>query len=909
MSDTLFNAYFLKKFNNYFNRKIIGYATVAEYLTAADEYFLSAAPISFNPSDNVSTELIMNDVPFDADYLLITDLEYNIISRWFIMESVFTRKGQHVYKLRRDVIYDNLDNLASSPVFIQKGWLRDTDPFIFNSEGQSYNEIKKDETLLKDDTGAAYIVGYIAKNASASEISIQVGEEILPDYIALEDIASDLGIATSKLADLINYNNSRNVASFFTDTVKIRFGWSSNDLIPFVVKETYSFTPDFATYKGFSEALVASWPNTLYKMNTLYLGVDTSAYQDAILNALKGGIIANKAAAVASMDTIFSEVYLTEEHLTKLQRYLGKTIKYNDKYYKLQLNTAGASEKVQGPAAYTEFGGIATGINAGAATSQFTDHATFHATGHISVIKSGTLAYLCLNDETIDTTIPAINTKIPTTRRANQNNNYDLFVIPFNPVQTSLFKTVSGIAQRVASAIAQELDAACYDVQLLPYFPMPDIVKNGVLDMTNLTIDQDYSLITMDYAGQEAEGNYSGSEFEHIIVGGNHVYRKQVVLLNNVYSSSQTVSESITSGAGYVAFHNASTSIEDEQLIANLSFTGTHELTEAELAEIVFHIEVSISAGTINASVIFFPQSDSFRTYINQVLSLRDSVKVETECNKYRLCSPNYQGSFDFNVAKNGGSVNFFIAECTYKPYTPYIKIAPQFNLLYGSNFGDARGLLCGGDFSLSRFTDAWESFELQNKNYQNIFNREIQHLDFEQNLEYRKAEITSGIGVLTGGAAGAAGGAMATGHWAGAIAGGVGGIAGSAVGMTMDLDFLARQQREAKQFSIDKFNYQLGNIKALPYTLTKVGAFNINSKIWPFLEFYTCTEEEKEALENKLKYESMTVMRIGSFGDFWRIDTELRYFKGELIRNEEIAEDNHVFEALYAEILKGVYI
>ena len=221
MSDTLFNAYFLKKFNNYFNRKIIGYATLAEYLTAADEYFISAAPISFNPADNVSTELIMNDVPFEADYLLITDLESNIISRWFIMESVFTRKGQHVYKLRRDVIYDYLDNLASSPVFIQKGWLRDTDPFIFNSEGQSYNEIKKDETLLKDDTGAAYIVGYIAKNASASEISIQVGEETLPDSIALEDIASDLGIATSKLADLINYNNSRNVASFFTDTVKI----------------------------------------------------------------------------------------------------------------------------------------------------------------------------------------------------------------------------------------------------------------------------------------------------------------------------------------------------------------------------------------------------------------------------------------------------------------------------------------------------------------------------------------------------------------------------------------------------------------------------------------------------------------------------------------------------------------
>ena len=130
-----------------------------------------------------------------------------------------------------------------------------------------------------------------------------------------------------------------------------------------------------------------------------------------------------------------------------------------------------------------------------------------------------------------------------------------------------------------------------------------------------------------------------------------------------------------------------------------------------------------------------------------------------------------------------------------------------------------------------------------------------------------------------------------------------------SAAGYAIDVDTLARTQREQKQLAIDKFNYQLGNIKALPYTLTKIGAFNINSKIWPFVEYYTCTEEEREALENKLKYESMTVMRINYFGDFWRVDSQLRYFKGELIRNEEIAEDNHIFEAIYTELAKGVYM
>ena len=84
---------------------------------------------------------------------------------------------------------------------------------------------------------------------------------------------------------------------------------------------------------------------------------------------------------------------------------------------------------------------------------------------------------------------------------------------------------------------------------------------------------------------------------------------------------------------------------------------------------------------------------------------------------------------------------------------------------------------------------------------------------------------------------------------------------------------------------------------------------FDINSKIWPFLEFYTCTDEEKEALENKIRYESMTVMRIGSLRQFMNFNEETHYFKGELIRNDEIADDPHTLNAIYEEFLKGVYI
>jgi hypothetical protein len=82
-----------------------------------------------------------------------------------------------------------------------------------------------------------------------------------------------------------------------------------------------------------------------------------------------------------------------------------------------------------------------------------------------------------------------------------------------------------------------------------------------------------------------------------------------------------------------------------------------------------------------------------------------------------RICSPNYAGVFQFSPQKNDG-FHYIEINCTYKPFMPYIHLNPDFNGLYGQDFNDNRGLICGGDFSLARLNNAWEEFELQNKNY-----------------------------------------------------------------------------------------------------------------------------------------------------------------------------------------------
>jgi hypothetical protein len=77
----------------------------------------------------------------------------------------------------------------------------------------------------------------------------------------------------------------------------------------------------------------------------------------------------------------------------------------------------------------------------------------------------------------------------------------------------------------------------------------------------------------------------------------------------------------------------------------------------------------------------------------------------------YRLVSPNYSGQFEFNLSKMFTNTVSFNVDYTYKPFNPYIHINPVFSGLYGNDWDDARGLICGGDFSLAVVNDAWTQY------------------------------------------------------------------------------------------------------------------------------------------------------------------------------------------------------
>lgn len=138
-----------------------------------------------------------------------------------------------------------------------------------------------------------------------------------------------------------------------------------------------------------------------------------------------------------------------------------------------------------------------------------------------------------------------------------------------------------------------------------------------------------------------------------------------------------------------------------------------------------------------------------------------------------------------------------------------------------------------------------------------------------------------------------------------GAIAGGIIGGAASAAGGVKDIELNERQRSEAIQLQKDQFGYQLGTVKARTTQLSKTTAFNINNKYFPYVEYWTCTEEEVMALKNKIKYNGMTVGVIGKLKDF--INPNEETFVQASIIEIDITDDTHLANAIARNLSEGV--
>ena len=161
---------YLLNYNNYYNRICKKEDTLTNYLN----YHVgdTIQGVNFNPNDGVNTELIVNTNQ-RANYLLAVE-DNKINSRWFIIESKRLRNGQHRLILRRDLIADNYNTIINAPCFIEKATVSNNDPAIYNRENMTFNQIKTSETLLKDETKSAWVVGYIPRDSFKEDTEISL---------------------------------------------------------------------------------------------------------------------------------------------------------------------------------------------------------------------------------------------------------------------------------------------------------------------------------------------------------------------------------------------------------------------------------------------------------------------------------------------------------------------------------------------------------------------------------------------------------------------------------------------------------------------------------------------------------------------------------------------------------------
>lgn len=784
----------LMNYNNYFNRTYKRHNTLEQYIDASEGHILGVdKPYNFSINDGVTMEHVFNVTETEEpNYLLL--LEENeqrtIVSRWFVIDWTKVRGNQYKGLLRRDLLADNYEKITTSPSFIEKGYVEPTDSAIFNKENMNFNQIKTRETLLKDDSNTAWIVGYVAKDHTAlTDKTFTYNPDV---DMTISGNFSDWEYAKwcdGNTHTTIKESNIDNIVRYVLRATKIRefqFSPISNSSFISLANDSWNVV---STGSKNAQQVLDDYTNSNWYGNIYWSTVIEKIYQD-------------------------NPTYANSTIMSTLTSLVGKKVQFQDGIYEFKIvnidDTTGWK--------YWNSGNLYTYLyNTVVSDLQ-------ELGGTISVVTRYPVAYnlnitnFIVTATKLDNVQGTYKYNIPQTTRLLNDAPYKMFCIPYYKDGQYLFQVNDtnhkytldkDIMLTWSFNIATELGNSLYDLQILPYCPISNWRGNA------------------NVAGIFSIGKSENVDYTTLLDSNNKV-------------------------VGVCSWCDVSS-------------------------------------------------KEQFLKYPIEIMD----YKVENECDMYRLCSPNYASAFEFNPAKNDG-VEGYNVRYTYKPYQPFINVAPKFNRLYGKDFKDNRGLILSGDFSLPIVKDAWINYQLQNKNYALAFDRQIENLESNYSWQKKMGIANAITGTLQGGVSGMMSGAL-LGGGVGAVVGGVLGTGASLAGGIMDVSMQQNLHNEAIDYTKDNFGYQLQNIQALPNTLNKVSSIISVSKLFPFVEYYTCTNEEKEALENKLKYNGFTIGRIGKIQDYLQQDTQT-YVQGQLIRLEG-KFDTHIANEIANEFKKGWYI
>ena len=910
-------------YNNYYNRIIKKFDTVAEYEEAVpasnqQEFY----DIQFNPNDGINTEQIVNwgNNEWVPDYVIVYDdtqsANINLKSRWFVMEWVRTRTGQYKATLHRDVIADNYTDVINAPCFIKRAMVPETNPFILNSEGMTYNQIKKEEIMLKDLSDSPWIVGYINKKS-------------LNTFTTKYTISSDTGSHTFSNIDevesvMLHSNDSAG------NSYDITLNYKGTG-------DTYGYTFDPSTH-------VLTWNIAQTLMTTSYLLIEAGAAKNIIITTYEEPSTYINAEELpwefdpnaTALGNINGTIALDMFGWNSVSATTGRQMSFGAS---LSKNAAGKWVAANSSSVWAVAGSIQNTNNSSLYpvysnnydASTVANMSTFETNIYNTlsspttetaitdadvekILKAGGLSYCTVDPSSYNGKIVKYNGYYYQLAIGAQSSDFHTYefdqttdaVNGFYSKAHAIYRNFAnktwpiGVSWTEQAGSNDSLNAfrgtfysTSYSLTITPYSLVAKDVSikipaNGV---RNACLDAPYDIFAIPFNRVEiktAQVNTDVDITEQLVQRlaielGSNLYDLQLLpycpILNVPYAAGK-IQEIGTEGINFTYVKDSSNNIKNI-----VYFCSTSKAT--------FDIDVDLHI-------------NDYTEYSNI------NKKVDSETVLYRLVSPNYNGQFEFKVANNNENISKINIDLEYKPYVPYIHVAPVWNTngLYGGDYNDARGLICGGDFSLPIVNDAWVQYQIQNKNYQNIFDRQIQNMQTQHNLMQWQKDMQAITNAVAAPIAGAAAGAAKGGPYgavAGVITGAVAGMAGIG-GRALDAYVEQQAFNEQVSYTKDSFRYNLQNIQALPYSISKVSSFNNNNKIFPFIEKYEATENEVNALINKITYTSMELGVVDTISNYLVSGSKF-FLAGEILRLDDIVEDSHTADIIYSEIKRGVYI
>lgn len=876
-----YNVYLLS-YNNYNNRQVKKLESINDYINGG--YVLNVLQnVNFEMNDGISSKLIINQsyVDVEPDYILVEDISSrefdelnNLISsefsRWFIIDSTLVRGNQYEFTARRDIWVDHFDLCMNSTYFIERGYVQPSNDLIFNNEQQQFSQIKKSQTPLYDETGCPWIVGYFPKKINKSAVTT-IQSIVRPD-------SADYVVSDITLWDYYQYVTTNPDHEYvYSDNIEDAFRFMIQLPIKNVTGQGTSYQMG---YFGYSLKEKTTYGADVHDMKLLY--PNTFTEQETGFGYFER--------TQAQWDDDVSDKNWYNTNYSNLNSYiqiLNRTILNNQVDHFSGANYTNALAQFR------------SAYNIDVNTFNYIENNLNGKT--IKDTSTGKVYAISLTDRVID------KLEYPTGFDQTNLKNYIRSMLSLN-YGSSYSPTMYGYVVNTKDSNDNDQIECIWKVKQIQinltevgnaktYLPQDDTESDGTITTyRNHLVDQVYDMFAIPYGPLEVK---DGAD--------TYTCNKDIGL---------AIAQAFVTTLG-------SDVVYDLQMLPYcpvreyIQSDGTFDITTSDNTKVrpiyfgdnlipinyVFYCTNS----KIDNITLMHKVNDAWTPYSVEITD----TKLQYNTEMYRLSSPNFASSFEFNAAQNGG-VNSFKFSATYKPYNPYIRVRPEFGRMFGEDFRDGRGLIIQGDFSIPTMSNAWVNYELQNKNYLNSFNREIQSMNLQNKIASENDIWQAVAGSVQGTASGAVAGGMVGGGY-GAIAGAVIGGVSSVAGGIRDIENNRKLRNDAISKAKTLFNYQMDNIKALPDTIRNVGALTIDNVLVPVLEFYQASDDEIDTFNKKMKYYGMTVMKVGTISEYINPNEET-FVQGELLRllppqGVNTEADNHLAEEISNELQKGLYI